>query len=450
MKIAFISPTGAMHRYNGLFHKNLHYAPITLTLLAALVPKELEAEVIIYDESAEAIPLDIDADIVAITCITGTAVRSYKYADYFRSKGITVLMGGVHPSLMPDEAKEHADSILVSLGDHSFPKALLDWKNGKLKDFYYPDGNEDIANRPIPRRDLLNKDKYITLNTVEVVRGCNLNCTFCAYPKAFGRKIYTKPIPDVVEELKSLKGRIVVFPDVNLLADTEYAKELFKAMIPLKKWWFGLTTSEIGFDDEMLKLFRKSGCKGLLIGFESINQASQKEMRKGVNKVDEYANLMKKLHKYGVMVMGCFAFGSDEDRKDVFKRTVEMVNKCKIDLPRYAILTPFPNTDLYNQLEKEKRITESNWALYDVEHVVYKPKHMTKEELLEGIEWAWKETYKVKNIVKRIDWFNPRIIHIIDILMNIGYRKYAKEFQNFPEEIMLDNSDIPEVVNEKS
>jgi len=156
--------------------------------------------------------------------------------------------------------------------------------------------------------------------------------------------------------------------------------------------------------------------------------------------------LMEKLHNYGIMVMGCFAFGSDEDYKDVFERTVEMVQECKIDLPRYAILTPFPNTDLYSDLESEKRITENNWALYDAEHVVYEPKNMTKQELEDGIKWAWKETYKISNIFRRIAWSKP-ILHALGIFVNIGYRKYAKEFDIFSEKVMMDNSDIPDAFN---
>ena len=288
MKIALLSPAGAMHRYNGMFHKGLHYAPITLALLAALVPEELNAEVKIYDETAEKIPLDLEADVVAITCITGTASRCYKYADYFRSKGIKVIMGGVHPSLLPEEAKEHADSIIIGLGEDTFPRAMLDAKNNTLQKVYYQEKCTDIANRPLPRKDLLKKSKYITLNTVEAVRGCNHACTFCAYPKAFGKKVFKRPVEDVINEIKSFKGKEVIFPDVNLIADIEYAKELFTAMIPLKKWWFGLTTTAIGYNDELLDIFEKSGCKGLLIGFESVNQETQKNINKGVNKVDKY------------------------------------------------------------------------------------------------------------------------------------------------------------------
>lgn len=446
MKIALLSPAGAMHRYNGMFHKGLHYAPITLALLAALVPKELNAEVKIYDETAEAIPLDLDVDIVCITCITGTATRCYKYADYFRSKGITVIMGGVHPSLLPEEAKQHSDSIIIGLGEDSFPRALLDANNNKLQKIYYQEKCTDIANRPLPRKDLLKRNKYISLNTVEAVRGCNHACTFCAYPKAFGTTIFKRPIQDVVNEIKSFKGKEVIFPDVNLIADIKYAKDLFTALIPLKKWWFGLTTTAIGYNDELLDIFEKSGCKGLLIGFESVNQETQENIHKGVNHVAEYKTLMQKLHKHGIMVMGCFAFGSDEDKKDVFKRTVDLCLEAKIDLPRFSIITPFPATDFYKELDEQNRIVERNWAMYDVEHCVYKPKNMTKEELEAGIAWAWKEAYSWKNIFKRLDFSKRKTIKSIFMLLNIGYRKYAKEFKIFDSSVMSDNSDIPDVL----
>lgn len=444
MKIALLAPAGAMHRFNGMFHKGLHYAPITLALLAALVPKELDAEVKIYDETAEEIPLDLEADIIAITCITGTAARCYKFADYFRKRGIKVILGGVHPSLMPNEAKEHADSVIVGLGEDNFPKALLDFKNGCLQEMYYQDKCTDISGRPLPRKDLLKKDKYITLNTVEAIRGCNHSCTFCAYPQAFGKKVYKRPIEDILAEIKSFKGKEVVFPDVNLIADVKFAKELFTEMIPLKKWWFGLTTTAIGDNEELLDVFEKSGCKGLLIGFESVNQETQKSINKGVNRVDEYKTLMEKLHKRGIMVMGCFAFGSDEDKKDVFKRTVDLCIEAKIDLPRFSVITPFPATPFYNELESQGRIVDREWAMYDVEHCVYKPKHMTKEELEEGIAWAWKEAYSVKNIFKRLDLAKRKTVKSIYMLLNIGYRKYAKGFKIFDESIMADNSDIPD------
>lgn len=443
MKIALLAPAGAMHRYNGSFGKTLHYAPLTLTTLAGLVPDELDAEITIYDETAGKIPLQLDADLICITCITGTAPRCYAYADYYRSLGRTVVLGGVHPTFMPEEAAIHADAVMTGFAEYTFPQMLFDYRCGELKKLYIQDEDFKMDNRPMPRRELLNKKRYITTNTVEVIRGCNHPCTFCAYTTAFGRRAYKRPIHEVIEEIESLDSKEVLFPDVNLIADREYAKKLFTEMIPLKKMWMGLTTSDIGIDDELISIFKKSGCIGLLIGFESINQDSQKFVKKGINKVLEYDELMKKLHYAGIVVQGCFAFGGDDEDSSVFERTVEMVVKTKIDLPRYSILTPFPKTQLYTQLESEGRIIERNWAMYDVEHCVFEPKKMTKEQLEKGIEWAWRETYKAINISKRLGLKNPH--PFLALLTNVGYRGYAKKFHKFTREVMIDNSDIPDV-----
>jgi len=442
MKIAFLSPAGAMHRYNGSFGKGLHYAPLTMTTLAALVPKEFEADMKIYDETVEAIPLDLNADIALITAITGTSTRAYKFADYFRSKGITVFLGGVQPTLNPKDAQKHCDALFTGIADYTFPQALKDYKDGRLQPFY-PQSCEHISlsGRPFPRRDLLKTKAYITYNSVEAVRGCPLPCTFCAYPAAFGRQVVCRPVNDVIAEIEQLKGRYVLFPDVNLLADMDYAKRLFTAMIPLKKKWLGLTTSSVGFDIEFYKILEKSGCKGILIGFESVNQSAQGYIKKGVNKTDNYETLVKRLHDSGILINGCFAFGGDNDEKDVFKRTVEEVQRLRIDLPRYSILTPFPNTELYRSLNEQGRIFEHELAMYDVEHVVFQPKNMTADELYEGTEWAWRETYKTGNMLKRINKLSA-----ISYITNFAYQTYADKFVHFTKEIMCDNSDIPEVI----
>ena len=293
----------------------------------------------------------------------------------------------------------------------------------------------------MPRRDLLKPKGYITKNTVEAVRGCSFPCSFCAYPAAFGRKLYKRPVNEVIKEIETFNSKVVLFPDVNLTASREYAIELFTAMIPLKKYWLGLVTSAIGLDDELINIFRKSGCKGLLIGFESISQQSQQYINKGVNQVAGYKELMKKLHDNGILVQGCFAFGGDEEDTSVFERTVEVIIDAKIDLPRYSILTPFPNTALYRELESQGRIFEHNWAMYDVEHCVFVPKQMTVEQLEEGITWAWKETYKVGNIFKRLSPF--RHSPWLSIPLNFGYRHYADKYELFTKEVMCDNSDIP-------
>lgn len=441
LKLALLAPAGAMHRYGGSFGRSLHYAPLTLTTLAALVPEDIEADIKIYDETAGRIPLDLDADLIGITCITGTAPRCYAYADYFRKKGKTVMLGGVHPSMLPDEAAQHADVVFTGFSEQTFPQAIRDYLSGTLQKFYHQNKDFSIVGKPFPRRELLNSKRYITTKTVEAIRGCCHTCTFCAYPAAFGRCVYKRPVKEVAAEIEAMNTRHVLFPDVNLITDRQYAIELFTALIPLKIIWLGLVTSSIGIDEELITLFRKSGCRGLLIGFESITQESQKYIHKGVNKVDSYVELMKKLHDNGILVQGCFAFGGDEEDESVFDRTVEMIIKAKIDLPRYSILTPFPKTGYYEQLEKEGRIFERNWAMYDVEHVVFIPKKMTVEQLIEGTDRAWRNTYSTRNVLKRLAPFTHS--PWLSFPLNMGYKGYADKWHKFTREVMCDNSDIP-------
>lgn len=440
MKLALLAPAGAMHRYTGSFGKALHYAPLTLTTLAALTPVELCSDIVIYDETAEPIPKEIDADLIVITAITGTANRAYCWADYFRAKGHTVVMGGVHPTIMSQEAKAHVDSVMVGFAEYTWPQMLQDYCKGQLKPFYTQQEAFSLEGHPAPRRDLLKASRYVTLNTVEAIRGCPLPCTFCAYPAAFGRQVYTKPVADVVREIEQMPGKSVLFPDVNLIAHRPYAKELFKEMIPLKRQWFGLATSDIADDPELFDIIVKSGCKGLLIGFESVTQNSQKFVGKGINRVSSYDHLVKKLHHAGIAINGCFAFGGDEEDTGVFERTVEEIVRLKIDLPRFSILTPFPGTELYQSFDQQNRIFERDWAMYDVEHCVFWPKQMSPEQLEEGITWAWNETYKALNIAKRLA--TPGMAHGLAAVVNFAYKGYAKKFKAFTKEVMTDNSDI--------
>lgn len=441
MKLALLAPAGAMHRHHGSFGRSLHYAPLTLTTLAALVPPELEVETIIYDETAGPIPLDLEADLIGITCITGTAVRCYRFADYFRARGIPVVLGGVHPSLKPQEAAAHADCVMCGFSEQTFPAMLRDFAAGALRPLYLQNNDYTIAGKPFPRRELLMSKRYITVHTAEAVRGCSLPCTFCAYPAAFGRTVYKRPVEEVIAEVQAMGSRHMVFPDVNLIADRSYAVALFRALTPLSILWVGLATSSVGIDDELITVFRQSGCRGLLIGFESVNQSSQQFINKGVNRVDQYGELIARLHDNGILVQGCFAFGGDDDDSSVFERTAEVVERSKIDLPRYSILTPFPETEFYRQLESQGRILEHDWSLYDVEHCVFRPARMTPEQLEAGTEWAWRKTYRLGGIWNRLAPFSHS--PWLSIPLNLGYRGYANKFHRFTKTVMCDHTDIP-------
>ena len=429
MKITLIMPQSEMYRKRGIFSKALRYAPLTLTTLAALVPEELNAEIRIIDEGVEELNTEaIDADIVGITCITPNAPRVYELSRKLRERGITVVIGGVHPTLVPDEAQPHADAIVVGYAEQSWPQLLHDFADGKMQSRYDEGPGYRFANVPEPRRDLLKKDGYITLNTVQAVRGCPYKCNFCVVPVAWPGYLH-RPIREVICEIERLKGDSFLFLDLSPIENPTYIKQLYRELTPLKKRWGGLSTIRIASDREMLKRASRSGCGGLLIGFESVSSATIKQMRKGFNKPEQYIEAARIIHDYGIALNGCFVFGLDGDDTSVFERTVEFVNKAAIDLPRFSVATPFPGTPLYRQLNAQGRILIKDWTYYGGQNVVFQPKNMTVEELQEGIRWAWRQVYSFPSIVHRVAGSaasRSGLVLKTSILANVGYTRYAR------------------------
>lgn len=434
MKIALMSPSGVMYRKGGIFPTALRYAPLTLTTLAGLIPDELEAEVVLYDEAAGDIPLNVDADLIGISAITGTVNRAYAYADHFRSQGKTVVLGGVHPTLMPDEAQKHADSVVTGMAYESWPQLLRDYQSGVLKPRYGQSGAPNLTNLPEPRRELLG-NTYISKASIQATFGCPFRCDFCAVV-ATNKHYIQRPIDDVLEELEKLKGPLVVFVDPSPIENKAYIKQLWREMIPLKKKWGGLATVRIADDPELMDLAAESGCKGLLLGFEDVAQETIHGINKGCNNVDEYKRVVSELHQRGISINGTFMFGMDGQDTDSFKRTVDFVHEVKIDLPRYAIYTPFPGTPVYSRMEKEGRILSRNWALYDAQHVVYKPMNMTPDQVVEGQLWAWEQTYKMSSILHRVIRKNTN--PLIGMVSNLGYKYYGSRLGKYDEKTMLE------------
>src|SRR5262249_213491 len=244
-------------------------------------------------------------------------------------------------------------------------------------------------------------------------------------PTAWSNTYAHRPIEEVIAELRTFEGRKALFIDLSPVEDVHYAKALYRAMIPLRIRWVGLSTTRIADDDELLKLAAESGCKGLLIGFESVSQDTLNGTHKGFHAANRYGEVVKKLHDQGIGIQGCFVFGFDNDDESVFERTVEFVDRAKIDLPRYAVATPFPNTGLYRRLEAERRLLHKNWALYDVEHVVFRPRQMTPARLQQGLEEAWRLSYLLSSLAKRITGA-PWSLVPLWITLNLGYRYYAR------------------------
>jgi radical SAM superfamily enzyme YgiQ (UPF0313 family) len=263
----------------------------------------------------------------------------------------------------------------------------------------------------------------------EAQRGCLHDCEFCVVPAAWGRKLYQKPVADVVADIRQHGARRILFVDLNLYADRAYAQELFTALVPLRVEWHGLVTTMFADDLPTLELAARSGCRGLLMGLESINEESLRDCRKGFNSPEDYRQMVERLHAHRIALNGCFVFGTDHDAPDVFLKTAEFAIETKIDLPRFAIATPFPNTALYRRLDAAGRILTRNWELYDAQHVVFRPARMTSEELERGHELAWKHTYRYAAIARRLraSPMAPALVWAA----NLTYRRYAHRLQEF-------------------
>lgn len=430
IKIALISPKGPLYRHRGgIWKKSLRYQPLTLTTLAALVPRELDVELQLFDEGIADVPLDLDADVVGLTVITGTAMRAYALADHYRRRGLTVVLGGPHVTLIPEDAAPHANAIVVGYAEDSWPELLRDFACDQLRPRYDQSPALDLADRPFARRELLPSHRYLTNNVFEATRGCIHSCDFCVVPAAWGRKPYQKPVQQVVADIQGHGARKLIFVDLNLIADREYARKLFKALVPLKAQWYGLATVLLADDEELLQLAAESGCKGLLMGLESISAQNLRASKKGFNSPDKYARVVQRLHDHGIALQGCFVFGLDHDEPDVFLKTAEFAVQARIDLPRFAIVTPFPNTALYKRLESEGRILTRNWELYDGQHVVFRPARMSIRELQEGAETAWKHAYSLRSIAIRIR--HSPAPWPVKLGTNLGYRFYAHNLSRF-------------------
>lgn len=432
MKIALISPKGPLYRHRGgIFKKSLRYQPLTLTTLAALVPEDLQADLALIDEGIMSIPDALDADLVGMTVITGSAKRAYALAARFRAEGKTVVLGGPHVSLMPQEAAEHADAICVGYAEDSWPQLLRDHSRGELKPAYYqaPDFSLDRPDMPFPRRDLFDKTNFLTQAVFEASRSCVHDCEFCVAPTAWGRQQYQKPVDWVIEDIRKFGQKELIFVDLNLISDKNYARELFTKLIPLNVRWFGLSTVLIAHDREFMELAARSGCKGLLLGLETVTPNSLQDAKKRFNESVNFKQVIADLHRLGISIQGCFVFGLDHDTSDVFDTTVEFAIDAGIDLPRFAVLTPFPGTPLHQRLEREGRILTRDWELYDAQHVVFQPRHMSVRELAEGHERAWKKCYRISSIARRL--WAARNFRPLALTVNLGYRFYAHNLHRF-------------------
>jgi radical SAM superfamily enzyme YgiQ (UPF0313 family) len=371
---------------------------LTFPILAARSPERHSLEFI--QGNLQNIDFEEKYDLIGISSITSNAPLAYDIADKFRRKHIPVVLGGWHPSALPNEAKLHADSVVIGEAEETWPQLLQDAEHQKLKPFYIQTRPVDPENIPAPRTDLLKKGKNVI---VLATRGCINRCEFCAIANMIHRRHFrTRAVRDVINEIEKLPGKTFIFYDDCLTIDASFTKQLFMEMKGLNKKFVAMgTTNRLAQDDELLRLASEAGCISWAVGFESLSQTTLDSIGKRTNKVTQYPQAIKKMHDYGMWIQGWFVFGFDQDTLDTFSYTAEFVRRNEVDLPEPLILTPFPRTPLYDRLEKGGRLLTMDWRMYDTKHVVFQPLQLTSEELYTRTLELHKEWYDISTIMKR-------------------------------------------------
>ncbi len=384
---------------------------VNLPLLAALTPPG--HTVTIVDEAFAPDKVNEEVDLVGITVMTDLALRSYHIADTYRQRGVKVVMGGIHATVLPIEALEHADAVVIGEAEEVWPELLSDATSGRIKRIYRAAKLTNLENLPQPRRDLHPKTRnrgYTPIAIcIETARGCPNDCEFCSVGSVTGRRYRCRSVSDVIAEIESIDSPNLFFTDDALALDRVRAKKLFEEMIPLRRKWVGQGPVSLAEDIGLLKTMRRSGCIGLLIGFESVQKEPHDGMRKIRNLKIDFAEATRRFHEEGITILGAFVLGFDHEKKNVFEQTYEFIMRNHVDCVELRILTPFPGTRLYSRLLKEGRLFVPNWWLrgYFPDTLLFQPKEMTPEELVEGFAKLNREVYSYSAIVKRFFGMSP-------------------------------------------
>ena len=367
--------------------------------LVAITPKKHCVDLI--DERYSNIDFNKKYNIVLINFNLSSIPRAYELAKIFKDKKTPVIFSGWYSSVNPKEALDYADSVLIGKNELNWLELLEDFEKGKLKKIYGPKTYYNSVS--IPPTNVKIPGLVIT-GAIEATRGCPFNCEFCPETNLpGGKEYYKRPIDEVIDEIKSIPQKTIMFYDNSLTIDTNYTKELFKKMIGLKKRFFcNGNSNALANDLELVRLSKEAGCVSWLVGFESVDQGTIDFIGKTSNKVQEYKKAVENIHRNKMAVIGSFMFGFDTDTKNIFEQTLKMINELKIDVVDFCILTPFPGTPIYEKLNEEGRILTKDWSKYTMKSVVFKPKNITAEELLSGVKNLYKTYYSTPNTLKRI------------------------------------------------
>jgi len=448
MKILLISPERERKKEEAFLFR---LSFLNLPYIAAVTPPGVEVKIV--DEAFEKINFEEKVELVGITAQTPVAPRAYQIAEEFKKRGIPVVMGGVHASMLPQEALQHADAVVVGEAEEVWPDLIEDLRRGQLRRIYAGREFVDPPNLPLPRRDLLNEKFYFPLKLLETTRGCPHHCDFCGVSKFFGFRYRNRPINEIERELETLfpkgpvmnpvlkkilsllnkdlpyflKRRLLYIIDSNVAGDKRFCLDLLSLLKEFNLLWYGHAPVSIAFDQKLLEGFSQSGCIAMNIGFESFSIKNLKTMGKGFNQPTRYAEAVKRIHDHGIGIMGTFIVGLDDDDPGVFQRIIDFSVDSKLDWALTFIMAPYPGTDSFLRLEKEGRIFCRDWEKYDSLNVVYQPLQMSVEELEKGMRRIWKEVFSTSSIYRRIlkrPWIHP----LFYLAMNWQFHKLTRKW----------------------
>jgi len=404
MKLMLIAPKWPDNSLWGQIYFRFPF--LSLTMLAGLTGEGWDVTII--DENAQPLEWQSRPDLIGISIMTPLAKRGYEIADTYRKRGIPVVLGGIHPTMVPEEAGQHADAVVLGEAETVWPQVLSDVVDNCLKPRYRATGFHPLSDMVLPKRELLNQRAYFFTKTLQTTRGCPFDCEFCSVTAFYGRTYRTRPVDEIVKEIQHLGGGHIFFVDDNIIG-----RRFSQASLSIIK------------DRELLQLARKSGCGGLFIGFESLSQEALKSLGKSVNHVREYRDAIDTLHDHGIGIQGSFIFGTDHDDGSVFSDVLRFTEKAHLEAAIFSILTPFPGTQVFETMQLENRILHMNWDLYDMNHVVFRPHKMTPAQLQDGFVWAYKRLYGYPSIIKRL--FPFRRGPLFFGVQNLGFRRAWKK-----------------------
>jgi radical SAM superfamily enzyme YgiQ (UPF0313 family) len=417
MKLELIVPAAQEHF---LSRKKAPGPHLGLAMVAALTPPDVDVS--LTDENVTVIDFQKEIDLVGITTLTITAKRAYEIADTFKAKGVKVILGGSHPSALPEEAIQHADAVVIGEAEGIWTNVIADFKANKLQRIYSQSKQPSLLGLPIPRRDLFADGAYYFMNTISTTRGCPYACSFCSVTSFFGNTYRCRPVEEILKEIETMDHKkLIWFIDDNIVGRPKFAKELFRALIPYKLKWAAQASVTIARDEELLKLAATSGCAILLIGFETLSQDNLVAMGKKVNAVDKYEMVIRKIHSHGIAIHGFFILGLDDDDEHVFGNTVRFAQKMKLESAQFACPVPYPGTALYESLDKAGRIITKDWSQYE-SSIVFEPKLMSREILQKGRSWVWHEFYSIPSIWRRLGIIRRYLLPLW--VLNLYYRSF--------------------------